>query len=46
VLAASGHGDVAGAKKLIRRRAKELGVDVTTLPGFGSDLSDQIVGAR
>ena len=36
VLAASGHGDVDAAKKLIRKRAKELGVDVTTLPGFGS----------
>lgn len=34
-LAASGHGDVSAAKALIRRRAKELGVDVTTLPGFG-----------
>jgi hypothetical protein len=35
VLAASGHGDVAAAKRLIRKRARELGVDVTTLPGFG-----------
>lgn len=37
VLAASGHGDVAAAKRLIRKRAKELGVDVTTLPGFGKE---------
>lgn len=35
ILAASGHGDVAAAKSLIRRRAKELGVDVNSLPGFG-----------
>lgn len=37
VLAASGHGDVKAAKSLIRRRAKELGVDVSTLPGFGAN---------
>lgn len=37
ILAASGHGDAAGAKKLIRRRAKELGVTLTDLPGFSSD---------
>lgn len=35
-LAASGHGNVSAAKALIRRRAKALGVDVNTLPGFGS----------
>jgi HK97 family phage prohead protease len=34
-LAASHHGDWKAAKTLIRRRAKELGVDVTTLTGFG-----------
>jgi phage I-like protein len=39
-LAASGHGNVAAAKKLIRRRAKELGVDLATLAGFGQDSSD------
>lgn len=39
ILASSGHGNVAAAKKLIRRRAKELGVDVGTLPGFGSGKS-------
>lgn len=39
-LAASGHGDVKAATALIRRRAKELGVDVTTLPGFASQSSD------
>ena len=37
VLAASGHGDAAAAKSLIRRRARQLGVDVTSLPGFGSE---------
>jgi hypothetical protein len=35
VLAASGHGDAAAAKALIRKRARELGVDVKSLPGFG-----------
>jgi uncharacterized protein len=35
ILAASKHGDYKAAKRLIRRRAKELGVDVTSLPGFG-----------
>jgi HK97 family phage prohead protease len=34
-LAASHHGDWKAAQALIRRRAKELGVDVTTLQGFG-----------
>ncbi len=37
VLAASGHGDVPAAKKLIRKRAKELGVSLSHLPGMGSD---------
>lgn len=37
VLAASHHGDWKAAQTLIRRRAKELGVDVTTLPGFGEE---------
>lgn len=40
VLAASGHGDVKAARRLIRKRAHELGVDVTTLPGFGDGDSD------
>lgn len=40
VLAASGHGNVSAAKALIRRRAKELGVDVNSLPGFGGSDSD------
>jgi hypothetical protein len=35
VLAASGHGDAGAAKALIRKRARELGVDVKSLPGFG-----------
>jgi hypothetical protein len=37
VLAASKHGDWKAALTLIRRRAKELGVDVNILAGFGSD---------
>lgn len=37
VLAASGHGDVAAAKALIRKRAKELGVELSSLPGFGTE---------
>jgi HK97 family phage prohead protease len=41
VLAASGHGDVEAAKALIQRRAKELGVDVTTLPGFGKESKSE-----
>lgn len=39
VLAASHHGDWKAAQALIRRRARELGVDVTTLPGFGEEKS-------
>jgi hypothetical protein len=34
VLAASGHGNVSAAKALIKRRAKDLGVDINSLPGF------------
>lgn len=37
VLAASGHGDAAGAKKLIRKRAGDLGVTLSHLPGFADD---------
>ncbi len=37
ILAASGHGNVAAAKRLIRKRARELGVDITTLPGFSGE---------
>ena len=40
VLAASGHGNVSAAKALIRKRAKELGVDVSSLPGFGGSDKD------
>jgi hypothetical protein len=40
VLAASGHGNVTAAKALIRKRAKELGVDINSLPGFGNSDSD------
>lgn len=39
VLAASHHGDWKAAQALIRRRAKELGVDVSTLPGFSEEKS-------
>lgn len=40
ILAASGHGDVAAAKKLIRKRAGELGVTLSHLPGFADDSPD------
>lgn len=40
VLAASGHGNVSAAKALIRKRARELGVDVNSLPGFGGSDKD------
>ncbi len=33
-LAATGHGDVQGARKLIKRRAKEMNVPLSSLPGF------------
>ena len=39
-LAASGHGNVSAAKALIRRRAKELGVKLENLPGFGKEKSE------
>ena len=45
VLASSGHGNVEAAKRLIRRRAKELGVDINSLPGFGSSDDDEKVAA-
>jgi len=35
VLAASGHGDHVSARKLIKKRARDFGVDHTKLPGFG-----------
>jgi pyruvate/2-oxoglutarate dehydrogenase complex dihydrolipoamide acyltransferase (E2) component len=40
VLAASGKGNASAAKALIRRRARELGVDVNSLPGFGGSDDD------
>jgi HK97 family phage prohead protease len=43
VLAASHHGDWKAAQALIRRRAKELGVDVATLPGFGEEKSSGLL---
>jgi hypothetical protein len=46
VLAASRHGDFEAARRLIRKRAKELGVDVTTLPGFGAGSSGDTESRR
>jgi hypothetical protein len=40
VLAASGHGNASAAKALIRKRARDLGVDVNSLPGFGSEKEE------
>jgi hypothetical protein len=37
VLAASKHGNWQAAKRLIRKRARELGVELSSLPGFGGD---------
>lgn len=37
VLAASGHGDAKSARALIRKRASELGVPLSSLPGFSRD---------
>jgi hypothetical protein len=46
VLAASKHGDYKAATALIRRRAKDLSVDVNVLPGFGdSDSGDEKMAA-
>lgn len=39
-LAASHHGNWKAARSLIKRRAKELGVDLADLPGFSDDDSD------
>jgi len=41
VLAASKHGDWQAAQRLIRRKARDLGVDVDSLPGFGTGGSDR-----
>lgn len=40
ILAASGHGNVSAAKALIRKRAKELGVKLESLSGFGKEKAD------
>jgi hypothetical protein len=40
VLAASKHGNWKGAQSLIRKRARELGVDLKSLPGFGGQSDD------
>lgn len=42
ILAASKHGDYKAAITLIRKRAKDLRVDVTTLPGFSTDSRPQM----
>jgi hypothetical protein len=38
-LAASKHGDWQAARVLVAKRARQLGIDVSTLPGFGSKVS-------
>ena len=40
VLAASGHGDVAAARALIKKAAGHFGVDLHSLPGFSQDDED------
>jgi hypothetical protein len=45
VLAASKHGNWQAAKSLIRKRARDLGVDVASLPGFGSSQDGEKVAA-
>ena len=45
-LAATKHGDWKAAKVLIKRRAKELGVDVTTLQGFKPTSSSSSNGGK
>lgn len=44
VLAASKHGNWQAAKRLIRKRARELGVELSSLPGFGgsSDKDEKV----
>jgi hypothetical protein len=41
VLAASHHGDFKAAKELIRKRARELGVNTDNLPGMGTNDGDK-----
>ena len=41
MLAATGHGNVSAARKLIRKRAADLGVPLDSLPGFGSGSEDE-----
>jgi hypothetical protein len=40
ILAASKHGNYQAARRLIIRRAKELGISLDSLPGFGKSSSD------
>lgn len=46
VLAASHHGNWKAAKALIRRRAKELGVALASLPGFGKSKKAGMKASR
>ncbi len=46
VLAASKHGNWKAAKSLIRRRAKELGVSLESLPGFGGSGDGSSPGSK
>ena len=41
VLAASGHGDAAAAKRLIKKRAGELGVSLNHLPGMSEPAAGE-----
>jgi phage head maturation protease len=44
ILAASGHGNVEAARRLIKKRAAELGVELSSLPGFGSGTETRLSG--
>jgi hypothetical protein len=47
VLAASKHGNWKAAQSLIRKRARELGVELSSLPGFGgsSDKDEKVAAS-
>lgn len=47
VLAASKHGNWKAAMRLIRKRARELGVELSSLPGFsgGSEKSEKVAAS-
>jgi hypothetical protein len=46
ILAASHHGDWKAAQELIRKRARELGVNTDNLPGMGANDGDKPEGKR